>query len=282
MPPPRPPRLVDEFFWGSRGQVRFWGAVMLAVLGGWLRASAHVEPNPAKGLDEDYMQRYADPYGGLPPADAGAGAFRAPAGWNYHVLFLTLATSLCATEAGFSWSSPALLTTYRVKLAHHVAANVLALAFTAAGVVAIAQAKQGEGEPHVFSPHAWCGVLVMALGALNAAGGLLAFVLLKGRLSPGAFVRASIAHTIAGRLFIVGMLGVAAMGWMDYQMMLVMGAQGYYASASVLEAFAGVVIFIQAGFLFVYFTTKDITIPPIPEPAHKSVVTVAPAAGAVV
>ncbi|CAI5975618.1 unnamed protein product [Closterium sp. NIES-65] len=132
-------------------------------------------------------------YGGL------SACFNCDNGWNWHVLLMGIAFGIAMTESLLTFCSSS-LSAFRIAMTEslltfcsgslratgyakwvHLAWQTIALILTAVAMAAIIVAK-GTEHKHMYSVHTYCGVLTLALFAVQFFWGLCAFVLLKSRV----------------------------------------------------------------------------------------------------
>ncbi|CAI5513116.1 unnamed protein product [Closterium sp. Naga37s-1] len=110
-------------------------------------------------------------YGGL------SACFNCDNGWNWHVLLMGIAFGIAMTESLLTFCSASLRATGYAKWVH-LAWQTIALILTAVAMAAIIVAK-GTEHKHMYSVHTYCGVLTLALFAVQFFWGLCAPVLFK-------------------------------------------------------------------------------------------------------
>ena len=262
--------ILYEVFCTAPGQTRIWGAATILLLGliiGYTSLNQTLSPTLMSTLTQAQIaadEASLDHSGGL-GTDSNAD-FYVSNSMGYHFVFFTLSYTVCMAEGAFSFSAPILATSHSFKLYHHITCQVLGIVFFIAGMVNIVEGKKfagGNSNYHVYSLHAWTGIVVLLMQTLVFLSGLSVFVLFKSSLSPYFLMKYSWWHTFFGRLTLLFALETCINGWMDWQSMETSGNQYDYNSTSLCEAAISVTTQLQAGALMIYFWITPIM--PVPE-----------------
>ncbi|CAI5955294.1 unnamed protein product [Closterium sp. NIES-65] len=94
----------------------------------------------------------------------------------------------------------------------HLAWQAIALILAAAGLASIIVAKNYSDSKHMYSVHAYCGVLTLALFVIQFFWGLCAFVLFKSRLSEATRYQIGTYHILLGKLAYYAGIGTCVVG----------------------------------------------------------------------
>ncbi|CAI5508012.1 unnamed protein product [Closterium sp. Naga37s-1] len=133
----------------------------------------------------------------LAAAGGLAACFSCDNGWNWHVLLMGIAFGIAMTESILAFCSSSLRATGYAKWVH-LAWQAIALIQTAVAMAAIIASK-GTKHKHMYSVHSYCGVLTLALFAVQFVWGLCAFVLFKSRLSEATRYQMGTYHILLGK-----------------------------------------------------------------------------------
>ncbi|CAI5524922.1 unnamed protein product [Closterium sp. Naga37s-1] len=169
-------------------------------------------------------------YGGL------SACFNCDNGWNWHVLLMGIAFGIAMTESLLTFCSSSLRATGYAKWVH-LAWQTIALILTAVAMAAIIVAK-GTEHKHMYSVHTYCGVLTLALFAVQFFWGLCAFVLFKSRLSEATRYQMGTYHILLGKFTYYAGIGTCVNGFADMQMMMVHSGQPNYGMVAALLVLA--------------------------------------------
>lgn len=170
----------------------------------------------------------------------GAGGNDTSPIFNFHAFFFTLAYVVCMAESLLAYRSPIwdFKTRWATKAFHH-ALQALTVVFTGLGLAAVVVSKDASRPApykHVYSGHAWMGLLTILAHTLQYAYGLWAFVFSGPRMDAASRAAAGRTHGFLG-LFVWG-LGLATVtnGFIDMQMMMTHSGTEHYSDASLLPA----------------------------------------------
>ena len=250
------------------GQTRIWGiltVMYMSIIVGYTSVNNTLNPTSSK-KNATLLNEWG---GASTTSNSDFSAYNA---WDFHIIFFTLAYSLALAESAFSFSSPILAKATSSQLTHHLLCQLLVIVFTIAGMVAIVNTKNSvtgvtarygttslsglpsNAGPHMYSPHAWTGVVVLVLYFKQVVLGLCLFVFFKDPLSDSPWLTTlSRWHVILGRLALLGGLEACVNGWMDLQMIMRMYGQFFYNSNGMMESAIGLVIYVQMAFLAYHF-----------------------------
>ncbi|CAI5975619.1 unnamed protein product [Closterium sp. NIES-65] len=138
----------------------------------------------------------------------------------------------------------------------HLAWQAIALILAAAGLASIIVAKNYSDSKHMYSVHAYCGVLTLALFVIQFFWGLCAFVLFKSRLSEATRYQMGTYHILLGKLAYYAGIGTCVNGFADMQMMMVDSGQPSYDSSTMAQSWAAVFLWFTSAAVFCVMTTS--------------------------
>ncbi|KAJ1559817.1 hypothetical protein HK405_009244 [Cladochytrium tenue] len=227
---------------------------------------------PARGLTVAF---FAILFVWLYGAEGGVGTDQSSL-FGLHALLMSLFTFIVLQESVLCFFAPSFGLSRRARVAFHAVAGVAAAGCLAGGLAAVARYKDltteevNDGEwlfPyfHLFSPHAWAGVALGSVFAVQLVFGLLRLAGPATALT--AATAAGRSHALVGAAVYIGAAAVCAMGFQDMQssdlawldinanMSAAMGMDDGYmqdSSYSVYAAVSPILIFLIV--LSVFFT----------------------------
>ncbi|GJP71968.1 hypothetical protein CLOP_g2750 [Closterium sp. NIES-67] len=175
-------------------------------------------------------------------------------GWNWHVLLMGIAFGIAMTESILAFCSSSLRGNGYAKWVH-LTWQAIALILSAFAMASIVVAK-GSEHKHMYSVHTYCGVLTLALFALQFAWGLCAFVLFKSKLSDATRYQMGTYHILLGKFTYFAGIGTCVNGFVDMQMMMVHAGQPYYGSATMAQNWASIFLWLTSAAVFGAMTTS--------------------------
>ncbi|CAI5524921.1 unnamed protein product [Closterium sp. Naga37s-1] len=188
-------------------------------------------------------------YGGM------SGCYNCDNGWNWHVLLMGIAFGIAMTESVLAFCSSSLRANGYAKWVH-LAWQAIALILAAAGLASIIVAKNYSDSKHMYSVHAYCGVLTLALFVIQFFWGLCAFVLFRSRLSEATRYQMGTYHILLGKLTYYAGIGTCVNGFADMQMMMVDSGQPSYDSSTMAQSWAAVFLWFTSAAVFCAMTTS--------------------------
>ncbi|CAI5479448.1 unnamed protein product [Closterium sp. Yama58-4] len=136
----------------------------------------------------------------------------------------------------------------------HLAWQAIALILMAVGMAAIIASK-GTKHKHMYSVHTYCGVLTLALFAVQFMWGLCAFVLFKSHLSEATRYQMGTYHILLGKFTYYAGIGTCVNGFSVMQVMMVDAGQPHYGSVSMAQSWASLFLWFTCAAVFGAMTT---------------------------
>lgn len=184
-------------------------------------------------------------YGGL------SACFYCSNGWNWHVLFFTLAFSVGITESIISKRNPILIKERHKQRMVHIAWHTVSLILSIAGIVSVIFAKLQAKRLHMNSLHGFCGAVVFFLFSAQYFWSTAVYLILPKRYSSGFRRVMARWHPIVGQLIFYGGIETCVNGFVLMQKVYVQYGEKTYGNALIFETVAGLLFWILAGLIFI-------------------------------